>query len=99
MRHCLVALAFISSIGCGERAKLMDETRAAAEAICACVKPASDVEELARCEGEAWVVYDRAEGALNAAKFDEGPEYAAIHSRRLACQDKVASRQLELTKK
>lgn len=76
----------------------MKEARDTAEAICACVTPTATIDELVACDAAAWKRYEAAEVALNAAKLDDGPEYAKIHARRLACQSQVTQRELELSK-
>jgi hypothetical protein len=96
MLVCLIGGLLVA--GCGKRGQLMQETRAAADEICSCVTPEKSVQALEECGQKTWKKYETREVALNAAGYDDGPDYAAIHARRLECQDKISRRQNELVK-
>jgi hypothetical protein len=95
---CILLFTALLFTGCGKRDRLMKETRAAADEICSCVSPDKSVTTLEECGQKAWKKYEAAEVALNAAGYDVGPDYAAVHARRLQCQDNITRRQLELVK-
>ena len=89
-------MALVIAVSGCERSRLLSETRAAADDICACVTPDKTVDQLSACDGDSWKRYEAKEIALNQAHEDNGPEYAAIHARRLECQDNITRRQSEL---
>jgi hypothetical protein len=95
---CSLIVLSLGASAC-ERSRLLRETRQAAEDICACVTPDKSTDDLSTCYADTWKRFEAKEIQLHDAHGDDGPEYAAIHARRLECQDNITRRQLELVDK